>query len=398
MTDISNLPIALFVMDEAGELTFSAPLVTEHRLDIAPLYTADIGIQNLLDQYRVLPDVHENCMRALNGEIFTAWSEVQGVVLETLYAPVNALGQRRLGRVVGVITTLTGQAQTAVALQESEQRFHDLFESSPDAIFVEDMQGYVLDVNPAACRLHGVERSDLIGKHVTELVPSDQTEAVRASFAQLARGEIDRAEGYSYTATGQSIPVEIKVNQMVYLGKPAVLLHVRDMTAWRIEQEARLRSEATVHALLNAMPDLLLQVHRDGTYRNVKQEQPSQIEIMLGGVYPLFMAEVMAQALTYLPRAFETSDIQIFECVFPQRLGEHLVAIGAINVDGLQSILEEQQYLYEHGNLIRLGDLLIEKELVSPSMLEIALEQQRLGGQSRPIMKYVWLSVVPMMC
>src|SRR5882757_4174162 len=59
------------------------------------------------------------------------------------------------------------------ALHESEQRFRDLFEGSPDAIFVEDFSGTVLDVNPAACRLHGVTRADLIGKKVSDLVPPD---------------------------------------------------------------------------------------------------------------------------------------------------------------------------------------------------------------------------------
>ena len=36
------------------------------------------------------------------------------------------------------------------ALHESQRRFRDLFENSPDAIFVEDLNGNVLDVNLAA--------------------------------------------------------------------------------------------------------------------------------------------------------------------------------------------------------------------------------------------------------
>ena len=42
-------------------------------------------------------------------------------------------------------------------LRESEQRFRDLFENSPDAIFVEDLDGMVLDVNLAGCVLHGTD-------------------------------------------------------------------------------------------------------------------------------------------------------------------------------------------------------------------------------------------------
>jgi len=38
---------------------------------------------------------------------------------------------------------------TRYELEERERLFHTVFENSPDAIFIEDMQGNVLDVNPA---------------------------------------------------------------------------------------------------------------------------------------------------------------------------------------------------------------------------------------------------------
>ena len=57
-------------------------------------------------------------------------------------------------------------------LRESQQRFHDLFENSPDAIFVEDLDGNVLDVNMAACALHGVKREELVGRNaLNNLIP-----------------------------------------------------------------------------------------------------------------------------------------------------------------------------------------------------------------------------------
>ncbi len=57
-------------------------------------------------------------------------------------------------------------------LRDSERRFRQLFEDSPDAVFVEDLVGRVLDANLAAARLQGMSREELIGKTLTELVPS----------------------------------------------------------------------------------------------------------------------------------------------------------------------------------------------------------------------------------
>ena len=67
--------------------------------------------------------------------------------------------------------------QIIMRLQGSEQCFRELFERSPDAIYVEDVADNVLDANPAACRLHDLPRDQLIGKHVMELVPLDKREA-----------------------------------------------------------------------------------------------------------------------------------------------------------------------------------------------------------------------------
>ena len=43
-------------------------------------------------------------------------------------------------------------------LVDSEERFRILFEESPDAILVGSVEGTVMDVNAAACNLHGMTR------------------------------------------------------------------------------------------------------------------------------------------------------------------------------------------------------------------------------------------------
>jgi len=125
-------------------------------------------------------------------------------------------------------------------LKESEARFRDLFKNSPDAIFVEDLMGNVLDVNPAACSLHGIERKNLIGMNVTDLVPLGERERVSSNFPVKIKEEWKDKESFSLTADRRSVPVEISGTQIEYLGKPALLLQVRDITKRR-EMEDELR-------------------------------------------------------------------------------------------------------------------------------------------------------------
>jgi two-component system, cell cycle sensor histidine kinase and response regulator CckA len=135
---------------------------------------------------------------------------------------------------------VTTRKRAEEALRESEARFRDLFESSPDAIFVEALDGTVLDINPEACRLHGLERGDIIGRHVLDLVPPEHHEEAAHTFRRLARGELTRVEGFSQTRDGRAIPVELRSSRLTYAGQPALLLHVRDLTERRrLEEQLR---------------------------------------------------------------------------------------------------------------------------------------------------------------
>ena len=140
-----------------------------------------------------------------------------------------------------VLQTLADQCSGALErvraeqdLRESQQRFRDLFENSPDAIFVEDLEGMVLDVNFAACVLHGLTREQLIGKNaLNDLIPPSRRENARRDFQKLTSGKLSWVEGESLTAAGKSTPVEVRAGRMEYDGKPALLLHVRDISERR---------------------------------------------------------------------------------------------------------------------------------------------------------------------
>src|SRR5437762_10419811 len=112
-------------------------------------------------------------------------------------------------------------AATPYELQERERLFHTVFENSPDAIFIEDLRGNVLDVNPAACRLHGLSRSELIGKNAAELVPAED----RNSIVHPERLVDEEVEGFSLGANGRRIPVSIRSSAISYMGGTAILLH-----------------------------------------------------------------------------------------------------------------------------------------------------------------------------
>ncbi|NBV25310.1 MAG: PAS domain S-box protein [Proteobacteria bacterium] len=159
--------------------------------------------------------------------------------------------------IVGVSRDITVRRQERQALAESEARFRTLFESSPDAVFVESREGIVVDANQSACRLHGLTRAELVGKHVTELVPPDRREAVRQDFPGLFNRESTLLESESLTKDGHVVPIELAACPCEYEGKVAVLLHVRDISVRRRSEAALARRDRILHAVARAAQTLL---------------------------------------------------------------------------------------------------------------------------------------------
>jgi len=134
------------------------------------------------------------------------------------------------------------------ALRESESRFRELFEGSPDGILVADLNGCILDVNPAVCRLQGATREKLIGRNVTALAPAEREQQVMSNLGNLVAGVLNQVEGLALTEEGRRIPVEIRGNCIEYGDRQALLLHVRDITERQQAAEALQKSEASLAA------------------------------------------------------------------------------------------------------------------------------------------------------
>ncbi len=146
--------------------------------------------------------------------------------------------------VLSVQRDITDRIEALQRVRTSETRFRTLFEESPDAIFLESIEGEVLDANPAACELHGCDRDWLIGKNVTDLVPGRIRAEVAKGFQRLVTGEIIRGEGASLRKDGTVVPVEFSAGRMLYGDRDALLLHVRDISKRRA-QEGMIRKLAS---------------------------------------------------------------------------------------------------------------------------------------------------------
>ncbi len=166
---------------------------------------------------------------------FSLNSDIGPRNLEARFLPLPEAGDQ-----IAVLRDVTRLKQTERALKFANEQFQYLFDMSPDAIFVESLDGVVLNANVAACELHQMSREDLIGSNVSDLVPNEDRERTISRMLRISSGEITEFESRSQRVDGTVIPVSIGVSPIQLDGDKALLLHVRDITE-RQAEEARQR-------------------------------------------------------------------------------------------------------------------------------------------------------------
>ncbi|MEP0843216.1 MAG: PAS domain S-box protein [Phycisphaerae bacterium] len=142
-------------------------------------------------------------------------------------------------------------------LQERESRYRTVFESSSDGLILRELDGTILDANPAFCRMHGYSLEELRGTRVVRLIHPDHQHLFETCSAELARHGHCSLRAMHLRKDRTAFAVEISANQFEQDGVPRVLSVVREITD-RVQAERQLReSQRFLRAALDAMLSLV---------------------------------------------------------------------------------------------------------------------------------------------
>ena len=110
----------------------------------------------------------------------------------------------------------TGFVRDISARKEAEKallHYAALVESSDDAIIGKTLEGYVTSWNPGAESVFGYARAEMIGKHISILIPEDRMSEEPAILEQIRRGEsVDHFETVRRRKDGRIIDVSVSVS------------------------------------------------------------------------------------------------------------------------------------------------------------------------------------------
>jgi PAS domain S-box-containing protein len=136
------------------------------------------------------------------------------------------------------------------ALVENEERLKTIFTSVQTGIVIIDPELHqIIDVNPAAVRLIGASRQDIIGRQCHQFIcPHKKGNCPITDHGQT----IDNAERMLLTANGESIPIIKSVTNVILNGRNHILNSFVDISALKQAkaalQDANLELEQRVEA------------------------------------------------------------------------------------------------------------------------------------------------------
>ena len=166
------------------------------------------------------------------------------------------------------------QDAAAAAEHERAQFAHsaleNLFDVSPDAIFVTDAEGVIRGANPRAAELFGYTQAELFGQPIENLVPERFRRAHPAHRENYNAHPRARQMGaamnlFGLRKDGTEFPVDIMLKPMETASGPIVLSFVRDVTEQRAALEALRYNDQQLRTIVESVRDYAIYLlDRDG--------------------------------------------------------------------------------------------------------------------------------------
>lgn len=116
------------------------------------------------------------------------------------------------GKVVGAVNTLIDFTEQVLAA-ERQERLAAIVDTSDDAIISKTAKGVITSWNRAAEKMFGYKEEEVIGKHISLLIPETRLMEEDAIMADILNGKkVNQFETVRRTKAGAEIPVSLSVS------------------------------------------------------------------------------------------------------------------------------------------------------------------------------------------
>lgn len=142
---------------------------------------------------------------------------------------------------IGAFLDITERRKAAQALEQSEQRFHAIFDNSMDGLIVMDDQSRITDANPAACANLGLTEDGMKGRRLSELLRCDDSRGFQVHWQELFAAGHTRGQCQALHSDGHIVDIEFHAAANFMPGLHVI--SIRDVTERKRAEQRSLQSE-----------------------------------------------------------------------------------------------------------------------------------------------------------
>ena len=171
-------------------------------------------------------------------------------------------------RIVGYWMDVSAHKQAKQALSDSETRYRQMAELSPDGMFVH-VDGKIVFANAKLAQILEISSpADLFGTQAIELIAPEYRDHIKKRRGAVLKGEITKLEQSEFLrADGSRFPVERTGALITWESKPAILVLVRDVSE-RVKAEwALTESRDQLRLITDNLPVNISYIDKDNRYR-----------------------------------------------------------------------------------------------------------------------------------
>lgn len=248
-----------------------------------------------------------------------------------------------------VTRDITSRKRAEETLRENEERYRAVVEQTSEGIFLVDANTKcILEANAAFQNLLGYTPEEILRLTFYDIVALDRETIDRIAQLVLREQHYFIGEAQHRCKDGSLTDAEVNVNLISYGGRDVFCVVAHDITQRKQAENALSSSVATNRALLNAIPDSMFRISKEGTFVNFKAAKDNNLpfptsEFLGKNVYEVLPTEVAQQTIDCLERALSTGDIQIFEyqLLVNNNLLDYEVRIAVSAEDEVMAIIRD---------------------------------------------------------
>jgi PAS domain S-box-containing protein len=255
----------------------------------------------------------------------------------------------------GFVQDISEHKYVEEQLRESEERYKQLVEHSPDGIYIH-VDGKFIYSNKLGASILGFENpEDLYGKKVIDFVHPDYRNIVKNRISTIVNKneEVPLLEEKLIRKDGSLVEVEVAGLPYIHGGRNAVQLVIREITKRKQMEMSLKESEEKYRELFDNAPVGYHEIDRNGFIVRVNQTELNllgyNIEEMIGKPIWNFIVDEISEEVTKskldgikeLEKSYERTFLKKDSTTIPVLVEDHILKDSTGRISGIRTVIQD---------------------------------------------------------